>query len=376
MALRRSGVCESAAGKLADSLPKIHTLKTLIGLDGFVDEIVDVVDRRLGEKKYQRVRTIGDMGRKVLGAAGQSCNYELVVKQSKVGGSGPIMAGALAAAGVAVTCIGSLGEGGIHPVFSQLAKQATLIGIAAPGHTQALEFEDGKVMLNKTQSFWGISWESLVAGVGLERLKRAVAGAGLIAMNNWTMIPGMTGIWENLAGLAAGLPLPKRKFFADLSDPEKRTRGDLASAMDALGRMQNHVDVILGLNMKEAVAVAEAVGAGTFAAEESAMLPAAEAIRKKLNLSCVVVHPRGGAAAATGDESAQIAGPFVNRPAISTGAGDHFNAGFCLGRMLEMSLEESLCLGAGCSGYYVRYAKSPGTGELAEFVERMPEPEE
>ena len=98
-------------------------------------------------------------------------------------------------------------------------------------------------------------------------------------------------------------------------------------------------------------------------------------IREELKLSCVVIHPRRGAAAAIEGESASFAGPFVQQPKISTGAGDHFNAGFCLGRVLGFSLSESLCVGVATSGYYVRHAESPTASQLAEFIAELPPPQ-
>ncbi len=40
-------------------------------------------------------------------------------------------------------------------------------------------------------------------------------------------------------------------MFIDLADPEKRTREDIAYALDLVGRFQSHFEVILGLNEKE-----------------------------------------------------------------------------------------------------------------------------
>ena len=60
---------------------------------------------------------------------------------------------------------------------------------------------------------------------------------------------------------------------------------------------------------------------------------------------------------------------------ISTGAGDHFNAGFCLGRILGFDLEESLCTGVASSGYYVRTAQSATARQLSEFLAMLPPPE-
>ena len=109
---------------------------------------------------------------------------------------------------------------------------------------------------------------------------------------------------------------------------------------------------------------------------EEAIEDNARAIREKLGLSCVVIHPRRSAAAAVEGESARFDGPFVQQPKISTGAGDHFNAGFCIGRVLGFGLEECLCVGVATSGYYVRSAESPGAVELADFIAKLPPPQE
>jgi sugar/nucleoside kinase (ribokinase family) len=108
---------------------------------------------------------------------------------------------------------------------------------------------------------------------------------------------------------------------------------------------------------------------------EDAVEDNARAIRQALGLACVVIHPRRGATAAVEHESASFAGPFVQQPKISTGAGDHFNAGFCLGRVLGFGLAESLCVGVAASGYYVRTAESPGVTDLADFIAKLPPPQ-
>jgi len=139
------------------------------------------------------------------------------------------------------------------------------------------------------------------------------------------------------------------------------------------------VDVVLGLNLKESERVMSVLGLPAARSGDEASLSAIEeaarALRAKANISCVVIHPRAGAAAATAQASAQFAGPFVKEPKISTGAGDHFNAGFCLGWVLGMGLEESLCTGTATSGYYVRTAESPSITQLAEFVAQLPAPQ-
>jgi sugar/nucleoside kinase (ribokinase family) len=374
--MTRQQICQQTSRKLRDAIPSLTGRRAVVGLDGFVDEIIAVVDTRQDVNRYSPVGSIAEMARKVSAASGQSANYELVVKQTKLGGNGPIMANALASFGVGVTYIGNLGYPNIHPVFAPFAKRADVISIGEPAHTDALEFADGKLMLCKTEPLNEVTWDNLLGRVGPERLKQLLDGASLIGMVNWTMLPHMSRIWAKLLDdVIPNAQRHTRKLFVDLADPEKRTHGDILDALKLLSRFQDQVDVILGLNLKESQEIAEVLGLPGAADPEAAIEENARSIRAKLNLACVVIHPRRGAAAATATESAKFAGPFVAQPKISTGAGDHFNAGFSLGRVLGFGLEESLCCGVATSGYYVRSADSPTADQLAGFIAELPEPQ-
>src|ERR1019366_10680887 len=96
--------------------------------------------------------TIAQLGARFTAAAGKSTNVELVNQITKLGGNGPIMANALASFGIKVTYLGILGYPNLHPVFADFAKRAEVHSIAEPGYTDALEFDDGKIMLGKHES--------------------------------------------------------------------------------------------------------------------------------------------------------------------------------------------------------------------------------
>lgn len=377
MGKSREQICQQTASKLSSAAPGIASNKALIGMDGFVDEIIAVVDKRLDNDRYETIKTIDILGGKILKAAGQSSNYELVVKQMKLGGNGPIMANALASAGLGVTYVGNLGYPNIHPVFQDFANRAEeVLSIGEPGHTDALEFEDGKLMLGKLQTMGDVNWDNILARAGMERFQKSVDRAKLIGMTNWTMLPYMNGIWTGLVEKV--LPMvskQSRYFFVDLADPEKRTHADILAALKLLSSFQGKVEVMLGLNLKESDEIVEVLGLPAPKNNEAAIEETAKAIRAKLNINTVVIHPRRGAAAATATESASFAGPFVAQPKISTGAGDHFNAGFCMGRVLGLDLIECLCTGVGTSGYYVRTALSPSATDLAGFISELPAPQ-
>lgn len=372
-------------------------IPAMVGFDGFVDSIIAVVDKRHDAERFDPVETIEQFGRKVLSAAGQSSNYELVVKLEKLGGNGPIMANALATLGFAVTYIGSLGRPTLHPVFQELAGRAKCHSIANPGLTDALEFQDGKLMLGKHQSLKEICWQRIMEVIGLEPLRKMFGEARLIGMVNWTMLPCLSELWIELSRqVLEGLPAGenRRRIFVDLADPEKRTWADLRQALELCSGFERYAAVTLGMNLKEAVQVASALDIEVSDRPEEEVERIAVEVREALAVNTVVIHPRAMAAAATVRDgkprdskardgkapdsqvvSARFAGPFATQPLISTGAGDHFNAGFCLGQMANLDLPEALCVGTGVSGYYVRNAHSPTVSQLASFLDELPAPQ-
>src|SRR5882672_6708285 len=157
---------EQCAAKLLTLIEPASQLHAFVGLDGFVDEIIHVVDKRDNAEKYQRLPTIQALSERIGGAAGKSTNIEMVVQRTKLGGNGPIMANALARLGIKVTYVGALGYPIMHPVFNEFARRAEVHSISEPGRTDALEFDDGKVMLCKSVQLNEITWQTIQARFG------------------------------------------------------------------------------------------------------------------------------------------------------------------------------------------------------------------
>lgn len=349
----------------------------LVGFDGFVDEIIRVVDKRDSPTEYTLIGDIGTFAKRLAQASGQSTNLEMIVQQTKLGGNGPIMANALAAFGMPVTYIGMLGYPDIHPVFRDFAQRARVLSVSNPGHTDALEFDDGKLMMGKHESLHEFTWGLIIQRVGVEKLLAAFQEATLLGLVNWTMYAHMSDIWRHLINdvcpkLAAA---PRKTVFFDLADPEKRFADDILEALGLLTQFQKYFSVILGINEKESHELANVLNLQTSGNAPAELQALAQALRARLQIECVVIHPRTCAAAATAQETAYVEGPFTAKPLISTGAGDHFNAGFSLGFVSNLPLASCLLLGVCTSGFYVRTAKSPRLEDLIEFMSNWPNEE-
>jgi sugar/nucleoside kinase (ribokinase family) len=342
-------------------------------LDGFVDEIMHLVDVRHSADSFDRIPTIAKFSERLSGAAGQSTNVEAVVQRVKLGGNGPIMANALCRFGVAVTYLGALGYPSMHPVFSEFAARAEVHSIAPPGLTDAYEFEDGKVMIGKTTQLGEITWQNIQTRFGRKKFADHFFTSDLVAFVNWTVIPFMSDIWAAIQSELGPMDKARRRrIFFDLADPEKRTPEDIRRALDLIEKFRAYFDVVLGLNEKETGEVSAVLGLSSERRTRGGLADLAREIRKATGVDTLVVHPVSYALAVTGNDCAIVDGPYIAKPLITTGAGDHFNAGFCLGRMLGLSDEMSLLVGVTTSGYYVRNALSPRMTDIAEMLRDWP----
>ena len=353
---------------------KPHNEKVLIGLDGFVDKIVHVVGKRKSATEFDRIKTIKEFGERIVKAAGLSTNFEMVVLQEKLGGNGPILSNAFLTYGLGLTYIGALGYPQIENVFQHMKENGEVYSLANPGTTDALEFEDGKLMIGKLDSLNNLNWENIKKIIGIPKLTELINASSLFGLENWTMIPYMSDIWKGL--IEEVLPYidntkGKRLMLIDLADPEKRTNEDIIEAMQLIQKFNSYFNVILGLNLKEGVEIAEVLGIQRFKCEDIHdinLKELTEQISKKLNIYCLVIHPTIEASAVIGENYYHVDGPYTAKPILTTGAGDNFNAGFCLGQILNLSPEQSLILGVATSGYYVRNGKSPTFEDTKEFL--------
>lgn len=370
-------LCSQAADALA-AVPADHRPRVTVGFDGFIDHIIAVVGTRASATSYTAMATIAEFGARVSDAAGKSANFELVVKQSKIGGNGPIMANALCGYDARVTAVGLLGDGGIDPVFAPLAARAEeVVSLGAAASTDALEFADGKLMLGKLLPMDVVTWPTLVAKLGVQRIHDVVARSAAIATVNWTMTLGMTDIWERLISevfsdpaLATHRPL----FFVDLADPAKRTLDDQRLGLTTLTALQRHAEVVLGMNEMELRQVLAALEMPwpTGGSEHEQARQGCELVRDRLGIAVAMCHLVKSAAVAWNRDdqkgSASAEGFFEPKPKITTGAGDHFNAGFLAALLAGIAPLQAIQIGGATSGFYVRNAASPSRADVIAFL--------
>ena len=353
---------------------KGHNVPVVVGMDGFIDEILHLVDKRQNIEQFTRVHTLKEYGEMIVRAAGLSTNVEIVPVEIRLGGNGPYLSNALLSCGAKVTYIGALGDP-IHQIYKDFAAKAEkTYSLCEPGHNQALEFDDGKLMMLKPEVFKGVTWERVKEVVGPpEKFAALLDNCDLFGLIDWSIVFNMTDIWKKLVDevfpLMADRPSGVKPIaFFDLSDPEKRTTEDILEGMRLIGKFESKFRAVLGLNEKELYQIA-----GAFGVKEGSLKDMVTETYKKLGIYCLVVHPVKEACCCIGGEYYQVEGPYCEKPLTTTGAGDNFNCGFSLGQALGLDPISSLTFGVCTSGFYVRNAKSGSYDEIMGFAKKWAE---
>lgn len=356
-----------AIQELLDALEHMEPQKVqaLVGFDGYIDQIKKVVKKRLGTN-FEAFPSIADFSERLAFAAGKSAQLELVTQEVKLGGNAPIMANALAALGFDTTCIGTLGEPEIHPLFAVLPAQ--LLSLGPPAETLALEFGDGKLILSDVQAFEDLGWEKLQERIGLDQLTKLFHKNRLLALVDWSNLPLandlLTGILEHLMPkLAQG----QYTFFFDLADPTAKPPADIKEIVQTIGRFSDFGQVTLGVNENEAIFLYQIHFPQSSVPSDLKLL--GRSLFDQLKINQLVIHPLDRALLITESAAIEQMGKVVKEPKIQTGAGDNLNAGYCLGLTLGVSEQACLVAGIANSGAYVSLGHSPSLSDLKPYLQ-------
>ena len=345
--------------------------RVVAGFDGFVDEMITLVGERRSLSDFTPVPDIATFGGLISSAAGHSSLREIVVNDVHPGGCAVNLADGLASLGVRVECFATLGDPA-HAAFREIGEKCE--GFHSwgrePGRTLAFEFADGKLMFSAVKQLADFTPEAVRGLLGDGTYAAACAKARVIALTDWSLYPHLTGVWRLLQReVFAGLGHHPH-FLIDLVDPSSRSAPDILEMAGTLRDFEPAGPLTLGLNGNEANILSKLHGlepAPPDAAPEETLSQAA-ALRERLEISRVVIHRIPFAVSADADGGFSQAGPFCPNPKKSTGAGDRFNAGLCLGLALGWNAADTLALGCGASGFFVRNARSAGQRELGEFL--------
>jgi hypothetical protein len=356
--------------RLKSAASTLAAKKVAAGFDGFVDSIVKVVNTKTEDGGTEHFQTIKQFGDYIFKKSGSGFSLESEEQLLKLGGNMPIMANAMAQIGTPVACIGAFGLPSIHAAFTGMNAACNLHSFTNPGFTTAMEFNDGKIMLAQMTDLNHADWAVIKAAIGLERLISIFSDADLICLVNWSELDHSNNIWEGLLdNVFSGAKIDtNRHFFFDLSDCSKRSSDAITLAINLIKRFGNYGKVTLSLNRNEAGILYKIFVDQDLPPDLQAI---GDALFPVLCANTLIIHTSKISLAwdASGSYSNQPV--FISNPTISTGAGDNFNAGFCIGQLLGLGAEASLILANSSSNCYIKAGDSPALTALHNYISQL-----
>lgn len=357
---------------------KTSVKRCLVGFDGFVDSMYRPIRKRVDEGTALYYDTIASFGDRIIKSAGKSSDTEIALTDTRAGGNGPLLSLALAAVGLQVTCMGMLGKPVVQPVFSLLKDACRCVSLGNPSQTIAFEFQDGKLMFGCQSGQSALTWEGINSMVGKEQMDDMLQESQLIALVNWSYLWHMDGILDGILAsivdavqnrnedmLPNGSDLCEKTLFFDLSDISCRSPEDIHKMIHATGEAAKCFKTVMGLNENEALTLAQAVGLSG----EEGLPEMAAMLREKTGVGVLAIHSLRESVAVDFSGTEMCRNVYVENPLLSTGGGDNFNGGLCLGLLSGLPLRLCLVLAGAAASLYVSTGESPGAGKLLQFLQ-------
>jgi len=356
--------------RLQDATNLLAAKNIAAGFDGFVDSIVKIVNYKAEDTGTVFFKTIAEFGNYISGKSGSGFSLESEELLQKLGGNMPIMANAIAQMGGKVACVGAFGVPNIASAFVEMHPNCSLHSFTNPGFTNAMEFADGKIMLAQMTDLNHADWDTIKNAIGRDKLKDIFTNANLVCLVNWSELDHSNNVWEGLLDdvFAEDQNNIQRQFFFDLSDCSKRSQEAISLAIKLIKQFGKHGEVTLSLNRNEAGILHKTLTKGN----ESADLQATgDGLFKFLGVNILIIHTSKTSLAWDKNGSYHHQPAFIVEPKISTGAGDNFNAGFCMAQMLGLDAELSLMMANMTANCYINSGKSPDITSLSLYISEL-----
>lgn len=339
------------------------------GFDGFVDNVRELVDVRHDAESYTRMQELSTFGDRIRRSADADSSVSSEWRRSgrRAGGHVAHLSRATGMLGLDPVMMGTFGTPP-DPVFDGEFEGYERYTLGEPTITDAVEFDDGKLLLQETGSQRRLNWNRLCDHIGIEALVDAVDGAAVLGIGYWANIPELPTIWRGLTTeLWPLLSDPPESVFLDPADIRQLSVERIREGVKPLSQLDDTVPVTVSANRVETAVLAQPRSVERY---DETLRATAERARDALGVTRYAAHSSSASVLAGPDTTTRVAVPQTDNPALTTSAGDHFTAGLVLAHLAGITGGPSLVLGNALAGHFVRTGTPPTYEELLSFVDR------
>ncbi len=344
----------------------------MLGWDGFVDNIWELVKERESVTDYEVMNSMLTLSDRIQEVAGGGLSTEIIQKDQRAGGFTANTGRVLGNLKVDTTLVALFGAQQTVPVFADLAETMEVVSLGDPCISHIFEFDDGKLMFPANQNVRSMDWQEIKEKVGLEKLIEVMEQADLIGLGYWANMPYYdqicTGILEEVA---PKLSFKRRQMFMDFGNVKKRSDQDLQATCARLAELEEHFELTVSFNRTEMLDTAQALGVISEPNPED-IAAALTRMREKIGISNLVLHTNKFACSSTQQGVERLPQPYCEQPVVTTGAGDTFNGGYIFGLLCSDDPAVRLAIASGTAGYFIRNGEPPAEEELLQFLTDYP----
>jgi sugar/nucleoside kinase (ribokinase family) len=337
----------------------------LFGFDGYVDN-VRVAGTNAGASDSERITTLSEFGEEIVtsAAADSSLSISWERRGQRTGGHVSHLSRVYQTLGFDPTLVGMCGDP-VLDLFEREFGECTIHTLGDPGVTDAIEFDDGKFMLMESGGAATLDWETLRSHVTIDTLADELDGAKLLGIGYWAMIPELASILDRLRETVfPKLTDPPRHVLLDPANIREIDREMLESIVAATHRLTDVADVTVSANRYETKELATVLGDRT----GDGLAADARVAFDSLDVDRFVGHSVTESVVVSDDGSTSVRVTPVDSPALTTSAGDHFNAGLSLGLVEGLSEDAAVVLGNALAREFVRTGETPSYDDIVSAV--------
>jgi len=343
--------------------------KVLLGCDGFVDEVYQIVKERQSLTEYSAMDRLKDFGELIVSREDGGVGLEIVWKRRCSGGFTPNTGRVAAFLGLKPTLVGLYGKKGIDSAFEEFVDNCNLISLGDPALTLVLEFEDGKVLMSALKTVADLTWKDFEAFFGEDRLKELFAGVDILGLGYWSLTPDFDNFLEGFVGQYEAGDAPKRMFF-DFADINKKSPKSFMETIELMARLNKKIPMTISFNEHEGK---ELFSRFSLEMHEDPKVVAADltTLRETIGIDELVIHTPQFAAASHSTEGEACALQEQQTEVIRTaGAGDTFNGGYLSASLGDLSLKERLVVANAATAFFVTHATAPTKEQMIAQIEK------